>query len=414
LKSHRFNAPIKILCIFLFSILVLGGLSYVSSYDIRSPEVTILHPADNSCVSGEIVVEADVVAYQVLYDVKISFDNGTSWKSMVPKQGGRNAHVYTHTWDTTQFLDGNYTLILQVKDVVGHERLRKVSVCVDNDTPMISLLYPFDISTKPLSGKNIELLVNAADLGSGLDSVTYRIDNSDWESMQVQGNSTLYETTFDSDSYSEGEHILKFKARDKCGRENSIQYPIIIDKVDDSGQDDSLPVWDDQSESLATSFNVDTEEVEEPFSVAITSTTRTGDCVIIDGTLDFDGDTVVPDVFWFNVTGDVGTLVTYKFSPEFSDDAVMQTMTDSEYPFCLQLDGWRFSNSDKLYFQLIFEKNGYFDGKVKVGTGTTTISITETTKNANPTGELIIEGHTHGMYLHYQITMSQNRLHILP
>jgi len=221
------NKTLKIASITIFLILFLGCFSYLSAYDIRSPQVTITTPSNQGYVAGETEIEAYVKTYQHIYNVSLSFDNGSTWEELLQSNGDIDEGVFTYDWNTTHVPDGTYFVTIMVTDVYGKTDVSSLTLTVDNTDPSLFLLYPSDISKKILSEETI-LGVISNDEGSGVSKVRYRIDETIWVDMTPNKDKTLYRAELNTTNYSDGVYTLYLEANDFAGNQKSSSYNITI------------------------------------------------------------------------------------------------------------------------------------------------------------------------------------------
>jgi hypothetical protein len=184
---------VKIASITLFLLLFMGCFSYISAFDIRSPEIFIQSPTEGAYLSGETLFETKVHTYQPIYEVTIYF-NETSWQEIDQTSGSNQEGVFVYKWQTQDVPDGSYNVTIKAIDAYGKSNIHNINVIIDNTKPMLQLIEPDPILfSMELSGEQL-LRVKAIDFGSSVASVQYRIDETSWNFLKYRDNE--YQATY--------------------------------------------------------------------------------------------------------------------------------------------------------------------------------------------------------------------------
>ncbi len=96
----------------------------------------------------------------------------------------------TYAWNTVDYGDGVYPLILTAYDKAGNKIIRKISVIVDNTPPEIAALEW--TPKEPVANEAVNVSVQVLESGSGIKNATlwFRRLGSEWKSkpMTLQGS----------------------------------------------------------------------------------------------------------------------------------------------------------------------------------------------------------------------------------
>ncbi len=268
----------------------------------------------------------------------------------------------------------------------------------DSRSPQVDIISPLHEST--VFG-DVKIEVNA-EAYHEIYEVTLSInDGIPYQMKRINGNSQqgTYNHIWNTREILDGTYELNVQLLDTFGHKSQQEITVFVkntfvDFYSRLGKDSSNDLTMDSNEyhylSLdqisETDFIVETEEIEEAFNVVVDKTERYEDNVLISGSLSFSGP--IPDTFWFNVTGDAGQLINYKFIPEIPENAVLQIKENEEKPLIINLDGNEINEKETYLFELIFEKDSEFNGKIKVGTGTTVVLIYEAQSDPTIDGTL--------------------------
>jgi len=144
--------------------------------DNTAPVVHIISPLDGSYVRGTVFVEVSADDAN-LDEMKLVIGETVQ----VWEVGGGRIYV----WNTMDFDDGVYTLVLSAVDRAGNEADTSVSVTVDNTAPSISNLVW--TPSEPSANEPVNVSAQVFEEGSGVKNVTlwFSVDDSEWESLDM-------------------------------------------------------------------------------------------------------------------------------------------------------------------------------------------------------------------------------------
>ena len=257
----------------------------------------------------------------------------------------------------------------------------------DSRLPQVEIVSPLNNST--VFG-DVKIEVNAKAYHEIYEVKLSINDDTPYQMEKINGNSHqgTYIHVWNTRGIPDGKYELDIQLLDTFGHTQQQQITVFVANTfvytyGSIAQDSSNELKTDSNryyylsldQILENDFIVETEEIEETFEVVVEKTERNENNVLISGKLSFNNP--IPDVFWFNVTGDIGQLLCYEFTPELPEDAVLQIIEDDDQPLNIQLDGNEINKTETYLFELAFEKDDNFNGKIKVGTGTTVVKVSE-------------------------------------
>lgn len=184
--------------------------------DNLGPRIEVSAPPTDGFLTG-IAATVRVKVTDAHFDidnavVNVQIDGG-DWYPMF-----RIGDVFEFMWDLGTVEDGGYELTVVAYDQMGNPGREILSVKVDNDSPSVSVREPTPGQT--LTGKTL-VLVETGD--EYLDKVSARIDEGEWGEV----SKGLF--TFETEDFSDGEHILYVKAVDEVGHETVLDLAILFD-----------------------------------------------------------------------------------------------------------------------------------------------------------------------------------------
>jgi len=144
--------------------------------DNTPPVVEIHWPLDGSFVRGKVFVEVsgedsnlDVMTFRIDDFVHV-------WE-----EGGSQICI----WETQDFNDGLYTLVLSAYDKAGNTAETSIQATVDNTAPLLSNIQWSPL--EPIAGEQVNVSVNVFEDGSGVKNVTlwYRVGNGEWNGLNM-------------------------------------------------------------------------------------------------------------------------------------------------------------------------------------------------------------------------------------
>ena len=145
--------------------------------DNTPPEGGIIKPEDGSYLAGLAYINI-TGGDKNLHEIRLYINNtlAATWY-----ENG----TYTYGWNTTEWPDGVYELLLQVEDLAGNIAVIEVEVMVDNTKPTIEFVR--HTPEEPAEGEEVEVEARASDAISGIESAVlwYRVDGGSWTSTKM-------------------------------------------------------------------------------------------------------------------------------------------------------------------------------------------------------------------------------------
>ena len=173
--------------------------------DNTPPEVLILEPADNEAIRQIRQVLADV--YDQYLDSITLFIND--------EEVSYNDH---HTFNTSDYLDGLYTISAEAVDLANNTGFDNISVLVDNTPPVVSV-------TSPLDGVFVKgtVAINADILEANTASVYVTVDG-------ILISETL-PFEWDTSLYPDGDHTISVYVTDTAGNDVADSVSVVVDNT---------------------------------------------------------------------------------------------------------------------------------------------------------------------------------------
>ena len=176
-----------------------------------TPEIWIIEPQDNSWHSTNRVNITWSMCGVIPYRFEIYLNDQlidtiyTAWT--------RNYTIEIPS-------DGSWAITVKVQPKAGHPRQASVIAHVDTLAPFLNIIQPENDTFT--SNRNITLIWEGNDEGSGIDHYEVRLDLGEWLSV---GLANSYEFT----NLNYGEHILEVAAYDVAGNVNISSIRVIVD-----------------------------------------------------------------------------------------------------------------------------------------------------------------------------------------
>ncbi len=105
--------------------------------DNTEPTLSITDPSEDEYVTGTIsYINATTSDGPYTPTVEYKIDTG-SWNLT-----GGGPSSWSSTWDTTTYIEGEHTITVRARDALNHISLQEVTVIVDNNDPMCTILSP--------------------------------------------------------------------------------------------------------------------------------------------------------------------------------------------------------------------------------------------------------------------------------
>ncbi len=191
----------------------------IVTVDNNVPTSTLSLPTDQQFISGIYTFGALVNDNVGLDRVWIVAEDNITNISILNTTMSYNANTgYYETFlDTNQVQDGNYTARVFAMDAAGNITVSaNVTFMIDNNAPEITINQPDDM----------DIVWGSVSFGIGirgepfLHILQYNIDSKGWVNITVPWNTTLV---------SDGEHSVDIRARDRSGKESTVEITVIVD-----------------------------------------------------------------------------------------------------------------------------------------------------------------------------------------
>jgi len=151
-------------------------VEWLVKVDNTAPIVEILWPLNGDFVRGEVEIQLHVEDYNFERAALRIGDIVQVWEV-----GGN----ITYLWNTLEYSDEMYTIILSALDKAGNERERSISVFADNTAPSFhNLVWT---PTEPETGEQVNVSVQIIEEGSGVKnaSLWFRVNASEWQRLDM-------------------------------------------------------------------------------------------------------------------------------------------------------------------------------------------------------------------------------------
>lgn len=180
--------------------------------DTNKPVVTIKSPLEYDEVFDTVRISASVEDEGNIQTVESLIRSEEGNGEWLPMYGPYVEDEYFRMWDTTEFNDGDYTIIVRAIDRGNNRGEDSIEVSVKNDLEYPEVTFK-DIKDGQKVSDTFKLRVIATD-DTKIQSVRYRIDANAWVDMDFKGSSE-YSIEIDTTELSDGEHTITIEAVDK-------------------------------------------------------------------------------------------------------------------------------------------------------------------------------------------------------
>ena len=174
--------------------------------------VTVSQPLDYSFATGTETVSATATGGTPPYSASLEIDGGLT--TLVPVVSGASI---TFAWDTTQVVEGPYTLDVAVTDSLGAKATSAVlHVTVDNTPPTTYITSSYGVG---FSRASLPVAAHASD-ANGIASVQFAIDGTPVGAAVVAPDTAggyTYSATLPLGTLSDGTHTLTDVSTDNAG-----------------------------------------------------------------------------------------------------------------------------------------------------------------------------------------------------
>ncbi len=215
--------------------------------DTTPPSVYLTQPANNATVSGSVTVSANASDDSGVVS-KVEFYQGSNLL------GASTNSPYMYTWDTTQVVNGSYSLTAKAFDVSGNSATSsQITVTVSNavpDTanPTVSLTAPANNAT--VSG-SVAVSANASDNSGVVSKVEFYRDTT---TLIATDTTAPYSTTWNSTAVANGSHTISAKAYDPSN--NASTSTVTVNVVNAAPSSPTVTITSPTSSTVPANGNV--------------------------------------------------------------------------------------------------------------------------------------------------------------
>lgn len=187
----------------------------------KAPLVSITYPSDGATVSGEIEIRgtaSDYDGFVQLVELRIDDD---PW---IELSGTTN---WNWNWDTTDYTNGEHTIRARARDDLGvYSQEKSIIVIVNNGGNILPSVQITSHSGGEVVSGEVKIRGTAVDHDGNVELVEVRIDdNNNW--ITVVGT-TSWAYTWDTTTYSNGEHVVYARAGDDADEYSQIKSVTLI------------------------------------------------------------------------------------------------------------------------------------------------------------------------------------------
>jgi parallel beta-helix repeat protein len=221
--------------------------------------IEIVSPSQQEIVSDTIIIRGTAFAREDIKTVQLKIDNG-QYKEVTGLRDWR------YSLDTTQYDNGDLTIVAQCIDSNGDSTSDSVRVTVentaDNEKPSIEITYP---AGNIALTENITITGRAKDTDGSIDEVEIRIDQGAWQSVDITND--VWEFPLNIYSLISGEHQIYARSYDGNDYSDidSVKITIQFDEntSDDSTSDDTDSDTTEPNDSDEKNGETDTQANNE-------------------------------------------------------------------------------------------------------------------------------------------------------
>lgn len=197
------------------------------------PSVSIISPQNNSTVGGQVTIQVSATDDRGIQKVEFYIDNERKSTDL--------GSPYSWVWDTTSYSEGQHTIKVIAYDTANNAAYDEIVVNVSKDIqtdnpPSVQITSPQNGAT--ISGQ-VTIQITASD-DNGVSKVELYIDTTKLAEL----TSSPYTYSLNTNSYSNGTHIIKAIAYDTINQQSVHQVSVVISNSDEPPppqQQDSPP-----------------------------------------------------------------------------------------------------------------------------------------------------------------------------
>jgi hypothetical protein len=197
--------------------------------DILKPTLSFVSPVNYGIISGITNLKWNVSDNKALKDLKIYVGN-----TLISTQAlSGTASVVNHSFDTTLFLNGTYTIKAVTRDQADNTETKTIEVEINNPeedlespTLLINSPQPNDILDNTVS---VELSISDNVM---LSYLQFLIDGMEIENQSFSSSNETISLNFDTTPFENGIHTITFLVSDEHGNQTIKTLDIIIQNAD--------------------------------------------------------------------------------------------------------------------------------------------------------------------------------------
>jgi hypothetical protein len=199
--------------------------------DNTPPSGQIVLPVAGQYIDGNYTFKIQATDNLGVNKVTITFGGVLSSLGTVQATYNSQTGYFEYTVNTTQYNDGTANAFAKIYDNANLTyTTQTINFWVDNHDPTLQIVKPIPNSYL----KGIDTLIITTTDANGIDTTgiypAFRIDNGDWIKLYLLTDST-YTGTLNTNIFSDGQHLIQFRSKDKAGRISYNQVNIYIDNT---------------------------------------------------------------------------------------------------------------------------------------------------------------------------------------
>jgi hypothetical protein len=183
--------------------------------DTNEPVVTIKSPQEYDEIFDTIRISASVEDDGDIQTIESLIRDEDGYGEWLPMYGPYVEDEYFRMWDTTEFNDGDYTIIVRAIDRGNNRGEDSIEVSVKNDLEYPEVTFK-DVKDGQKISDTFNLRVIATD-DTQIKNVRCRVDANPWVDMDFKGSSE-YSLEIETTELSDGEHTITIEVEDKEGK----------------------------------------------------------------------------------------------------------------------------------------------------------------------------------------------------
>ena len=187
-------------------------------FDNTPPSGQIVLPVSGQYIDGNYTFKIQANDNLGINKVTITFGGVLSSIGTVEATYNPGTGYFEYTVNTTQYSDGQANAFAKIYDNANLTyTTNTINFWVDNHDPTLQIVRPLPNTYL----KGIDTLIITTTDANGIDTIGvypgFRVDNGDWYKLYLLTDST-YRGTLNTNIFSDGQHIIQFRSKDKAGR----------------------------------------------------------------------------------------------------------------------------------------------------------------------------------------------------